>query len=213
LGGTMSLSEACRTFVPLLSPFIDGELSSSERRAVEHHLEACQDCSARAADLRAQSGLVRIGLELLADEADFSNFANKVMARMTPSRIPFWERWKLSLSELFTYHRAAMVSSLVTAGVAAAIAIPLALRSGPPTGYASERMAVRKVSTVPEAHVAPVVMKGEHGNAIIWLVDHKHLLQSSDEQPGSDSAAQPGGAPEPDVKPPLNPQRPHGGEL
>jgi hypothetical protein len=139
------------------------------------------------------------------------------MARVTPERPPLLERWKLSIAELFTYHRGAMISSLVTAAVAVMIAIPLALRSAPPTGYASPRMAVRKVVTVPEAHVAPVVMKGEHGNAIIWLVDHRHLLHSAEGiQPGQSSEGQePNAAPQESEKqrPGLNQQRPHGGEL
>src|SRR6516164_9973887 len=104
----MSLNIACRSFIALLSPFVDGELSLDERRGVEQHLSVCPACSGRAADLRAQSGLVRFGLELLADEADFSDFADKVMARVTPERPPLLERWKLSMAELFTYHRPAM---------------------------------------------------------------------------------------------------------
>jgi hypothetical protein len=78
-------------------------------------------------------------------------------------------------------------------------------------------MAVRSVITVPEAHVAPVVMKGENGNAIIWLVDHQHLLRSVDgiqsEQSGEGEDQEAAPTPDGGKRPSLDQRRPHGGEL
>ena len=65
----MATNPACQTFIPRLSPYIDGELPPAERQAVDTHLSACRDCTGRVADLRAESGLVRLGMEMLADEA------------------------------------------------------------------------------------------------------------------------------------------------
>src|SRR5262249_4703229 len=111
----MALNPACQTFIPMLSPFVDGELPPQERVTVERHLNVCRDCTARAADLRAESGLIRHGLDLAADEVDFKDFAQKVMARLTPYKPPLWERLRVSLSEMFLYQRRTMVTSLVTA--------------------------------------------------------------------------------------------------
>jgi hypothetical protein len=152
-------------------------------------------------------------MELLADEADLRDFSSKVMARIAPERAPWLERWKVSLRELFTYRRGAMLS---LAGAAAAIAAvtPLLLRSAAPEGYASARMAVQAVSTSPDAHVAPVVMSGDRGDAIIWLVSHKHVLDGQGDLPadaapdGVTSEAQPE---QPAVK--MNQGRPRGGDL
>jgi hypothetical protein len=74
-------------------------------------------------------------------------------------------------------------------------------------------MAVQAVSTDPEAHVAPVVMSGERGNAIIWLVSHKHVMEGT--QPAAefqlDDLGKEARPEQPKAK--INQERPHGGEL
>lgn len=166
-----SLNSACRSFLPQLSAFVDGELKPADRINVERHIGACQSCAMRVADLRAESGLVRIGLEMLADEVDFKDFSQKVMARLTPERPPLLERWRLALSELVLHERKVLVASFAAAAVALAITLPLALSTRAPEGYAAERMMVEAVSVDQGARVAPVVMETEGGDTIIWLVD------------------------------------------
>ncbi|HZI02628.1 MAG TPA: zf-HC2 domain-containing protein, partial [Archangium sp.] len=137
----MAGNPACERFIPLLSPYIDGELAPTERVNVERHLSACKACTGRTADLRAESGLLRVGLDMAVDEVDFKDFAQKVMARVTPERPPLLERWRLSLSELFLYHRTAMVSSLATAAVLALVVVPLVMnQDDAPMGYGADRM-------------------------------------------------------------------------
>ncbi|MGA9521708.1 MAG: zf-HC2 domain-containing protein [Myxococcaceae bacterium] len=181
----MATNPACKTFFPMLSPFIDGELSPSERQLIERHLGVCPDCTGRVADLRAESGLVRLGMEMLADEADFTGFAQKVMARITPEKPPLLERIRLSVAEFFTYQRAMVATAGVSAAVVALVAVPLILRGGTPYGYASERMAIQEVNVDASAHVAPVVLNTEDGNAIIWLVnqpDEKKKKKGEEEE-------------------------------
>jgi anti-sigma factor RsiW len=222
----MAPNPACKTFLPQLSPFIDGELSPADRTAVERHLSACQACAGRVADLRAESGLIRIGLEMAADDVDFSDFAQKVMARVTPERPPLWERLKLSVSEMFTYQRGPLVTGLVAASVVALVAVPLLTRETYPVGYARERMELTSVSTDSEAHVSPVVMYTDKGDAIIWLVDHPDHGAEATPAPQAPQAPAAPGAPAQDgeganpAKKPeaapgkvLDQQRPSGGEL
>jgi len=207
---------SCQRWIPLLSPFIDGELPPASRIELERHLAHCTVCRAWVGDLRAQSGLVRVGFEMLADEPNFDHFFEKVMARVTPEQVSLWERWRLSLSELFAYHRTAMVSSLVTASVALLIGTSLVFSTTRmPDGYASALWSVRKVTTVPEAHVAPVVMPADRGNTIVWLVNHRHVLDSAAGE-GSRGVATPEGldsGTSSTEKLPLKQERPHGGEL
>src|SRR5688572_1741486 len=110
----MAGNPACKTFLPLLSPYIDGELVPGERTTVERHLAACKECTMRTADLRAESGLLRVGMEMLTDDVDFKDFSRQVMARITPERPPLLERLQLSVTELFTYHRRLMLTSMAT---------------------------------------------------------------------------------------------------
>jgi anti-sigma factor RsiW len=182
----MAGNPACKTFIPMLSPFIDGELVPQERVAVERHLGACRDCTGRAADLRAEAGLVRVGLEMAADEVDFKDFTQKVMARVTPEKPPLLERWTLSIRETFQYQRRMMFASMATAAVVALIAIPLAMRQGDPLGYAAPQMAVQSVTTDEGATVAPVVMTTEDGDAIIWVVDQGEVAPAAIDKDNDD---------------------------
>jgi anti-sigma factor RsiW len=171
----MAVKPACQPFFASLSAFIDGELSPRKRQELEHHLASCADCSGRVADLRAESGLVRVGMEMLADPVDFGDFAQKVMARIQPQRLPLFERMWISLSERFAYQRGMMVGAMAGAAAVAAIVVALSVRPAPPEGYANEKMALHSVTTDVEAHVAPVVMETDTGDSIIWVVDHAHV--------------------------------------
>ena len=144
----MAGNPACERFIPLLSPYIDGELPPTERVVVERHLSACKQCTGRAADLRAESGLLRVGLDMAVDEVDFKDFTQKVMARVTPEKPPLLERLRLSLSEMFLYRRTVLLSSLATAAVVMLVAVPLLMREEHPFGYASERMRVKAVRSL-----------------------------------------------------------------
>lgn len=200
-------SELCSNFIPRLSPFIDGELPVPDRTQIEGHLSSCHDCTARVADLRAESGLIRVGLEMAADEVDFSQFANGVMAKLTPIRPPLLERWRVTFGEMFTYQRAPLMAGAVAALALLLVGIPFLLKGRTPVGYASEQMAVQTVSTEAAAHVAPVVMQAENGDAIIWLVHHDHpdAPDESAEEGVSRDARDSGQE--------LNQERPKGGAL
>ncbi len=206
----MAGNPACERFIPQLSPYVDGELSPAERVHVERHLAACRDCTGRAADLRAESALLRVGLEMAVDEVDFKDFTQKVLARVTPERPPLLERVRISLSELFLYHRTAMVSSFVTAVLVALVAVPMLLRQNDvPMGYGGERMRVRAVRASEGAKVAPVVLESEDGNTIIWVVDQ----DAQDERQPGKTQDEPHDADELDGEPGDKGSQEQGGEL
>ncbi len=206
----MAGNPACERFIPQLSPYVDGELSPAERVHVERHLAACRDCTGRAADLRAESALLRVGLEMAVDEVDFKDFTQKVLARVTPERPPLLERVRISLSELFLYHRTAMVSSFVTAVLVALVAVPMLLsRNDVPMGYGGERMRVRAVRASEGAKVAPVVLESEDGNTIIWVVDQ----DAQDEREPGKTQADPHEADELEGEPGDKGSQEQGGEL
>ncbi|HYX92569.1 MAG TPA: zf-HC2 domain-containing protein [Myxococcaceae bacterium] len=209
----MASNPACQSYLPLLSPFIDGELSPAERQTVERHLAACPDCTARVADLRAESALVRLGMEMLADEADFTGFAQKVMARVTPEKPPLLERWRLATSEMFRYQRGALMTAAASIAVAV-LGVILLTREGTPTGYRGERIAVENVQVDESAHVSPVVLNTDDGNAIIWLVS-RDGAKKKDGGPDEESEEEIGGPAAAPMSPAGDSSRktPRGGEL
>lgn len=202
----MAGNPACERFVPMLSPYVDGELSSGERVNVERHLGACRDCTGRAADLRAESGLLRVGLDMAVDDVDFKDFTQRVMARVTPDKPPLIERLKLAVSEMFLYQRTAMISSLATAAVLVLVGVPLLTSDRAPEGYAAERMTVKSIQPYRNAEVAPVVMETDNGGTIIWLVDEDSDVLS----PGAEKGERqdPTGVGQPDASGRSGPARP-----
>jgi anti-sigma factor RsiW len=210
----MASNPACQSYLSMLSPFIDGELTPAQRQTVERHLAACPECTARVADLRAESALVRLGMEMLAEEADFTGFAQKVMARVTPEKPPLMERWRLALSEMFLHQRSALVTAAATVAVVV-LGVTLLTRDGTPSGYRGERIAVENVQVDENANVAPVVLNTDDGNAIIWLVSRDNAKKKKDGGTDEESEEEIGGPSSAPMTPAGDPARrpPKGGEL
>ena len=160
-------------FLPMLSPYVDGELTPEERQQVDQHLQNNKESAAQVADFRAGDGLMRNALDMQADDVDWKKFTEDVMGRVTPEKLPLFERLKLTFSEMFLYQRGPMVAGLVGAAAAVAIAIPLtmSLVGQAPEGYGAGRVEVQTVSVDTEATVKPVVYETESGDAVIWVVD------------------------------------------
>ncbi|MBX7112838.1 MAG: zf-HC2 domain-containing protein [Myxococcaceae bacterium] len=173
---------ARKTFEPMLSPYVDGELSPADRQAVEQHLAACKESAMQVADLRATGGLLRVAMDMQADDIDWKDFTQNVMAKVGPEKLPLFERLKLFFSETFTYQRPVMVTSLATAMVVALVAVPLALRNGAGPGYGNLKPQIQSVSVEKNATVKPVVMETAEGDAIIWMVE------TPETAPGVDAA-------------------------
>lgn len=164
---------ARKKFEPMLSPFVDGELTPEERLQVEQHLAANKESAMQVADFRAASGLMRLTFEQQADQEDWKDFSNDVLAKLTPEKPPLLERLKTALSEMFTYQRGTLVGAMVTAVLmvtVASMAFFLGSSSGS-AGYANDHMKVLTVKPEQGAHVAPVVMETDNGDAIIWMVE------------------------------------------
>lgn len=159
-------------FLPLLSPYVDGELTPEERQQVEQHLANSKESAAQVADFRAGDALMRHALEMQGDGVDWKGFTDAVMGQLTPEKLPFFTRLKISLGELFQYQRGPMVAAMVGAAAAIAIAVPVAMKlgAGLPAGYGADRVEVQTVAVDSDAPVRPVVMETDDGDAVIWVV-------------------------------------------
>jgi anti-sigma factor RsiW len=191
------------TPVQALSAHLDGELSPSARQALEGHLASCPSCAARLEALRAVSEAVRRRLEAKAEAADFTGFAAAVLSRLEPHRPSVPERLRVGWQE-WRMHRAGSLwagFAVAAALLVAVFALPSA-RGPEPLVAGSLHPSLEAVSTDEQSHIAPVVLKTEGGDAIIWLVDHPDRPSLS---LGRDASV-------PDVAPSA-PVRPKGGEL
>jgi anti-sigma factor RsiW len=58
----------CTSIDPLVTPYVDGELASPERRAVDAHIQVCPPCRARLAAEQTAQRLVRARRDALAQD-------------------------------------------------------------------------------------------------------------------------------------------------
>ena len=191
------------TSVQDLSAHLDGELSPQARVALEAHLGSCVPCAARLAALSAVGEALRRRFEAQAEARDFSGFSAAVLARLVPYRPSLGERLSVGWEE-WKRHRVGSLwggFAVLAAVLLAVFALPRA--HGPqPLAENGLHPSLEAVSTDDQSHIAPVVLKTEGGDAIIWLVDHPDRPSLS---LGTDASV-------PDVAPPA-PARPKGGEL
>ncbi|MFZ5444581.1 MAG: anti-sigma factor family protein [Myxococcota bacterium] len=158
-------------FLPMLSPYVDGELSPEDRQLLEQHLANNRESAGQVADFRAADALMRHALEMQADDVDWKGFTDDVMSKVTPEKLPLFERLKLSLSEMFTWQRGPLIAGFAGAAAAVAIAVPVSMKLATPDGYGASRVQVQTVSVEQDSQVKPVVMETESGDAIIWVVE------------------------------------------
>jgi anti-sigma factor RsiW len=191
------------TPVQELSAHLDGELSPAARLTLEAHLASCPACTGRLAALRAVGEALRRRFEAKTEATDFSGFAAAVMSRIEPHRPSVSERFRVGWEEWRTHRAGSLWSgfAVVAALLVAVFALPTA-RGPEPLAAGSLHPSLEAVSTDEQSHIAPVVLKTEGGDAIIWLVDHPDRPSLS---LGTDASV-------PDVAP-AAPARPKGGEL
>ena len=82
-----------------LSEYLDGELSATDRAALETHLETCDDCSAVLSDLRGVVDRARMAEDYTPRRDLWPGIARRIGA--TPAASPrIGRRWSFSLPQL-----------------------------------------------------------------------------------------------------------------
>jgi len=158
-------------FLPMLSPYVDGELSPEDRQLLEQHLANNKESAGQVADLRAADALMRHALEMQADQVDWKAFTEDVMGKVAKEKLPLGDRVRIWFSEMFTYQRGPLMVGFAAAAVAVLVAVPLTLKFGAPEGYGANQVRVQSASVDDDSPYKPVVMETESGDAIIWMVE------------------------------------------
>ncbi|HVI23730.1 MAG TPA: zf-HC2 domain-containing protein [Myxococcales bacterium] len=118
------MKRRCEESVPLIGPYLDGELPEEDLVWLEEHLSECPGCGGRKALLLAQGEALRESAAERLRKADFSGVADAVLERIdrAPARrsIPPLSVWGF---EMWGAHRGILSAS---AGVALAGCLALA---------------------------------------------------------------------------------------
>jgi anti-sigma factor RsiW len=195
------MSGACDSVARLLSPYVDDELSGSDRSSVDQHLESCFGCKGRLTDLKASQVALTAHLEAQLAGVDFSGFSRRVTQAIRREPLGLGQQLRLWWAELMAYHSTAIYSGF-GAATAAALAVT-ALVGRPAVGPASNEMVVHSLE-VSDPSYEPVVMHTDDGETVIMVVQH----QDDPEEAPTDPAHSKAPAPSREI---LEP--PHGGNL
>lgn len=147
-----------------------GDLPAEDRAAVDWHLRGCAGCAAALADAQALGGLLRLRVDLLAEDGLPKDFTARVMAALPPSPTSLGAR----LARIWRERRSLLLGGLVLASLCAAVVLPLVLRRDRAGSSLASEMAeneahIHKLEVQsPDSH--PVVFQNSEGRTVIWVV-------------------------------------------
>lgn len=166
----------CEEVVPLIGPLIDAALADDDRARVEDHLGGCPSCQGRKALLAAQGDALREALRARGTAADFSGFADRVMARVEKQKasapVAVWG------SELWGAHKGAFAAA---SGLALAACMALAViflpRTDPDDGALLADGRTSQVDEVDFGTHDGAVLQLPHETTVIWLSEDSGAVQ------------------------------------
>ncbi len=168
------MKRRCEESVPLIGPWMDGELPEEDRAWLAEHVAGCDGCTTRKALLAAQRDAVREAVVRKAAAADLSRMADAVLARVVHDRPPAAVlRLRVWGAETWRAHRGSIsaAAGLAVAASLAVVALLSPLRSGPRPGPlladASAGTTVEEIDF--ESHEGAVLQSGQ--TTVIWVDD------------------------------------------
>jgi len=169
------MKRRCEESVPLLGPWIDGELAEEDSAWLAEHVSCCKACSARKALLEAQRDAIREAVVDKAASADLSGLADAVLARVRNDRDPAPVlRLRVWGTETWRAHRtgiSAVAGLAVAASLALVALLPPRVETTPRgTLVADARGPNTTVEEVDfESHEGAVLQSGQ--TTMIWIDD------------------------------------------
>jgi anti-sigma factor RsiW len=158
-----------------LGPHLDSALSEDDAEWVEEHLRECARCRDRQALLAAQAQAIRERLQ--SAPADFSGFADKVMARVREEKkLGAGEHLRVWGSEMWGAHRGAFAAA---SGLAAAACLALASLLSPPAAQEPGGTLLAEAS-LPQFEQLDF---GSHDGAVLQLRNETAVIWLSEDHP------------------------------
>jgi anti-sigma factor RsiW len=166
----------CEDAAPLLGAFLDSALAGDDRDWVEEHLRECAACRERQAFIAAQGAALRERLEARGAQADFTGFADRVLARaLQEKELRGSEHLRVWGSEMWGAHRRAIVGA---GGIFAAACLALAVVFTPPAAETIDEPLLADAS-IPQLETVDF---GSHDGAVTELRDRTPVIWLSEDR-------------------------------
>lgn len=169
------MKRRCEETVPLLGPWLDGELADEDLAWVDEHVGECGACAGRKALLAATRDAIRETVVRRAASADLSRVADAVLARVQKDRgVDNVVRLRVWGAEMWRAHRGSISAA---GGLAAAACVAVAVLLSPfrsdtprsPALLADARPFTTLEHIDFENHEGAVLQAGE--TTVIWIDD------------------------------------------
>ena len=154
------IKKECEDLVPMLSAYLDGELSDKDRKKVDRHLETCHTCRQLLSELELTGSLVKNTLSHeVAPDVDLTGVWEKIETQVF-SRPSVWHRIKSVVRRPVVWFPAAVAAA---AAAALMFILPIPREQAP--------MAISQVESV-SSHTGQVMMlqTASTGQPIIWIL-------------------------------------------
>jgi len=169
------MKRRCEESVPLLGPWLDGELAVEDRAWVAEHVAECDACAQRKALLAATREAVRDAVVRRAASADLSHLPDAVLARVKEDRgAQNVVRLRVWGTEMWRAHRAGIFAGATLAAAACVAVVVLlsplrgdARRSGTLLADARPFTTLEQIDF--ENHEGAVLQSGD--TTVIWIDD------------------------------------------
>ncbi|HYZ88583.1 MAG TPA: zf-HC2 domain-containing protein [Myxococcales bacterium] len=169
------MKRRCEETVPLLGPWLDGELLDEDRVWVEEHVSECDACGRRKALLAAARDAIRESVARRGASADLSRVADAVLARIEKDRgADNVVRLRVWATEMWRAHRSGVVAAgTLAAAACVAIAVLLSPFRAAPRHEVTLLADARPLTTLEqidfENHEGAVMQSGD--TTVIWIDD------------------------------------------
>jgi anti-sigma factor RsiW len=169
------MKRRCEETVPILGPWLDGELADEDRVWVEEHVSECDACGRRKALLAAARDAIRESVARRAASADLSRVAETVLARIKNDRgADNVVRLRVWATEMWRAHRSGVIAA---ASLAAAACVAIAVLLSPVRSDTRHDVTLladaRPFTTLEqidfENHEGAVMQSGD--TTVIWIDD------------------------------------------
>jgi len=154
------MKKECEDLAPMLSAYLDGELSDEDRKKVEKHLQTCHSCRQLVSELELTGSLVKDTLSReVPPEPDLTGVWENIETQVCPQP-SLWQKIKSLVGRPVVWLPAAVASA---AAASLVFVLPMPREQAP--------MAISQVESV-SSQTGQVMMlqTASTGRPLIWIL-------------------------------------------
>ena len=166
------MKNECERTGALLERYFDGELRERAAQYVEDHLADCPHCAGELVALQEMRGLIQTSIREAVAQAEFARVWQGIEPHLAAPKPSFWERMGVAVREYFSVYKPIWATAAAAAAVAALVAVPLLMRSGPAVEIAKTQSNECIIESIESSGSTAMVYDIEQDQTkVIWMFE------------------------------------------